>query len=218
MSLNCVMLTPDAKGFVPLPGEKIFFSQDAVRMLLDCNENGYPGNSGGYWEAKGTVTLSNQRIVFMATPPTAQLQSLNIPTGSLKNWKLEQPWFGANYISGVLLPVPGGGLPKSGKLELKFTEGESNEIPQEYEPLPTYEGPSSAAAVQFPTPAPATPAVPITQQYPPPPPGMPAAPPTQQYPAPPGPMPSAVAPPMPSATSHPPYSDLPPTYEEARRS
>ncbi|KAG0190915.1 hypothetical protein DFQ28_001353 [Apophysomyces sp. BC1034] len=190
------MLSPDGQDSVPLPGEKVFFKQDGVRMVLDCNEK-------GHWEAKGIVILSNQRIVFIAASPTPQFQSLNVPTGNLKNWQLEQPWFGANYISGVLIHVPNGGLPKSGKLELRFTEGgaiefttiyrsllerigETNEVPQHYEPLPSYEGPSSGT--HFPAPS-------------------------VQYPPPPMPMPM----PMPSGTpQYPPPSDLPPTYEEAR--
>jgi hypothetical protein len=38
MSLNCVMLTQDGRSSVPLPQEKMFFSQDNVKLVLDCNE------------------------------------------------------------------------------------------------------------------------------------------------------------------------------------
>ncbi|KAI8331098.1 hypothetical protein EDC96DRAFT_555145 [Choanephora cucurbitarum] len=120
---------------IPLPQEKMFFTQSDVKLVLDCNENeaGYPGHAEGYFESnKGTVILSNQR-----------------------QWKLEQPWFGANYISGVVIPVPQGGLTRQSQLKLTFNEGgaiefttilrsllerigESNEVPREYEPLPAY--------------------------------------------------------------------------------
>ncbi|KAI9302100.1 hypothetical protein BJ944DRAFT_153481, partial [Cunninghamella echinulata] len=157
MSLNWVMLSQDGQSPVPLPQEKMFFTQDAVKLVLDCNENGYPGNTGGHWESKGTVHLSNQRIIFIAQHPTHEFQSLNIPILNLKQWKLEQPWFGANYIEGVVLPVPNGGL-KKGKVVLTFIEGgatefttilhnllerlsETNEIPSHYESLPSYAPP-----------------------------------------------------------------------------
>ncbi|KAL0080255.1 hypothetical protein J3Q64DRAFT_1759175 [Phycomyces blakesleeanus] len=163
MSLNWAMLGPNGQTPVLLPGEKVFTTQNAVKMVLDCNENGYPGNAGGYWEADGTVTLTNQRIVFAASSPSQTFQTLNVPVLMWKNWKLEQPWFGANYISGILLPVPGGGLSKNGKLSLTFREGgsiefttiyrsllerigETNQTPQHYEPLPAYEGPSGGAS------------------------------------------------------------------------
>ncbi|CAO3635402.1 unnamed protein product [Cunninghamella blakesleeana] len=156
MSINWVMLSQDGRSPVPLPQEKMFFSQESVKMVLDCNENsGYPGNTGGYWDRKGTVYLSNQRIIFIAKEPTQEFQSLNIPLLNLKQWKLEQPWFGANYIEGAVIPVPNGGLKTAGKLVLTFIDGgatefttifhsllerlaETNEMPSHYEALPTY--------------------------------------------------------------------------------
>lgn len=38
MSLNWVMLTQDGTAPVPLPQEKIFFTQSHVKMVLDCSE------------------------------------------------------------------------------------------------------------------------------------------------------------------------------------
>ncbi|KAI7901945.1 uncharacterized protein BX663DRAFT_512991 [Cokeromyces recurvatus] len=168
MSLNWVMLTQDGTAPVPLPQEKMFFTQKDVKLVLDCNDSvgGYPGNSEGYYESnKGTVILSNQRIIYLAQPSSThnslttmpQFKNLTIPILNFKSWKLEQPWFGANYISGTVIPVQGGGLTKNSQLKLTFTEGgaiefttilrsllermgEVNEIPREYEPLPAYEG------------------------------------------------------------------------------
>ncbi|KAF1798797.1 hypothetical protein V8B55DRAFT_1522407 [Mucor lusitanicus] len=164
MSINWVMLTQDGKSPVPLPQEKMFTTQPHVKMVLDCNDSagGYPGHSEGYFESsKGTVILSNQRIMYLAeTSNTPDFRNLNVPIRNFKNWKLEQPWFGANFVSGVVIPVQGGGLTKNSNLKLTFTEGgaiefttilrnllerigESNEIPREYEPLPAYQGESS---------------------------------------------------------------------------
>ncbi|GAA5816838.1 hypothetical protein MFLAVUS_010372 [Mucor flavus] len=165
MSVNWVMLTQDGRAPVPLPQEKMFFTQSHVKLVLDCNETagGYPGNSEGYYESSnGTVILSNQRIVYLAQETSAEFKNLNIPILNFKNWKLEQPWFGANFVSGVVLPVQGGGLTKAGNLKITFTEGgaiefttilrnllerigESNEIPREFEPLPAYQQPPPPA-------------------------------------------------------------------------
>ncbi|KAG1445158.1 hypothetical protein G6F46_012555 [Rhizopus delemar] len=145
------MLTQDGKSPVPLPQEKMFFTQSDVKLVLDCNE--------GYYESsRGTVILSNQRIIYLSSQPDSEFKNLNMPIMNFKRWKLEQPWFGANYISGVLLPVPGGGLMRNGQVKLTFSEGgaiefanilrnlmermgETDEIPREYEPLPEYQQP-----------------------------------------------------------------------------
>ncbi|KAI9487174.1 MAG: hypothetical protein EXX96DRAFT_552098 [Benjaminiella poitrasii] len=167
MSINWVMLTQDGTAPVPLPQEKTFFTQTDVKLVLDCNDSagGYPGNSEGYYESnKGTVILSNQRIIFLAQTSTCtpQFKNLTIPLLNFKSWKLEQPWFGANYVAGVVIPVQGGGLTRNSQLKLTFTEGgaieftnilrsllerigEVNEIPREYEPLPAYEGDSNSS-------------------------------------------------------------------------
>ncbi|KAI8085899.1 uncharacterized protein B0P05DRAFT_534163 [Gilbertella persicaria] len=166
MSINWVMLTQDGKAPVPLPQEKIFFTQKDVKLILDCNETeaGYPGHSEGYFESnKGTVILSNQRIMYLVEHPNSEFKNLNVPIMNFKNWKLEQPWFGANYIAGVVLPVQNGGLTKNSQLKLTFSEGgaiefttilrsllermgESNDIPAEYEPLPTYQPDQSSSS------------------------------------------------------------------------
>ncbi|KAG2190338.1 hypothetical protein INT46_006673 [Mucor plumbeus] len=115
-------------------------------------------NRGYFESSKGTVILSNQRVIYLAETSNApDFKNLNIPIRNFKNWKLEQPWFGANFVSGVVIPVQGGGLTRNSNLKITFTEGgaiefttilrnllerigESNEIPREYEPLPAYQG------------------------------------------------------------------------------
>lgn len=39
------------------------------------------------------------------TSSTPDFRNLNVPIRNFKNWKLEQPWFGANFVSGVVIPV-----------------------------------------------------------------------------------------------------------------
>ncbi|KAG2174905.1 hypothetical protein INT43_005967 [Umbelopsis isabellina] len=124
MSINWTMVAQDGLSPVPLPAEKIFFKQSSIKFELDCNANGYPGNSGGAWQdANGTVFLSNQRIIYLPQRPTDTLKSFHVPLQSMKNCRYEQPWFAANYISGQVLPVPGGGLSQPGQVKLTFKEG-----------------------------------------------------------------------------------------------
>jgi hypothetical protein len=43
--------------------------------------------------------------MYLAEPPTPHFKNLNVPVLNFKSWKLEQPWFGANYVSGIVIPV-----------------------------------------------------------------------------------------------------------------
>jgi hypothetical protein len=38
MSLNWVMMTQDGTAPVPLPQEKMFYTQPSVKMTFECNE------------------------------------------------------------------------------------------------------------------------------------------------------------------------------------
>ncbi|KAI9315894.1 hypothetical protein BX666DRAFT_1859698 [Dichotomocladium elegans] len=149
MSLNWAMLIPGQNEPVLLPGEhQHLFRQDAVKARLDC------GGPSAQWDAKGKLYVSNQRIVFVADGENSKFQSLNIPLRSLRNWKLQQPWFAANYVTADLVPTPGGGLPCIGTLNLTFTEGGAIEFTTIYrrlldnisadltEALPAYEPPA----------------------------------------------------------------------------
>ncbi|KAI9279026.1 hypothetical protein BC943DRAFT_284343 [Umbelopsis sp. AD052] len=168
MSINWTMIAPDGRTPVPLPREKIFFKQSSTNFELDCSGSGYPGTSGGAWhDANGTVFLSNQRVIYLPDRPSQQLKSFHVPLLSLKSCKYEQPWFAANYISGHVLPVAGGGLSQPGQLKLIFKEGggfefysifrelleridETNEVPQHLEALPTYTASGSVAPGEMP--------------------------------------------------------------------
>ncbi|CAG8635818.1 102_t:CDS:2 [Racocetra persica] len=155
MALNWVMIASDGKSPVPLPGEKILFSQEKVSLLLDLG-GGYPGNPANY-KADGNIFITNQRVIFISRPTLPNFQSLSIPLLHLKEGKLQQPWFGANYYEACLIPVQNGGLPSPGQMKITFKEGggydfsscyteliqrlnesESYVLIEHTEPLPTY--------------------------------------------------------------------------------
>jgi len=94
-------------------------------------------------------------VVYVPQQSTEHLKSFHVPLLCLKSCRYEQPWFAANYITGHVLPVAGGGLSRPGGLKLTFKEGggfefysifsellaridETNQTPQHLEPLPTY--------------------------------------------------------------------------------
>lgn len=93
------------------------------------------------WDAKGTVYVTNQRVVFLRIPPLPQpaeqaeasqhLRSLNVPLTHLVDSRYLIPIFGAPYYEASVLPVPGGNLPESrqggpaskGLCKIWFNEG-----------------------------------------------------------------------------------------------
>lgn len=93
------------------------------------------------WDAKGTVYVTNQRVVFLRIPPLPQpaeqsvasqhLRSLNVPLTHLVDSRYLIPIFGAPYYEASVLPVPGGNLPEGrpggpaskGLCKIWFNEG-----------------------------------------------------------------------------------------------
>ncbi|CAG8488420.1 11064_t:CDS:2 [Scutellospora calospora] len=127
MALNWVMIASDGKSPVPLPGEKILFRQEKVNFLLEIGGpyyliSGYPGNPGDF-KAEGNIFITNQRVIFISRPSLPDFKSLSIPLLNLREGKLQQPWFGANYYQANLMPVQNGGLPSPGQMKITFKEG-----------------------------------------------------------------------------------------------
>ncbi|KAL9042492.1 MAG: hypothetical protein Q9180_000565 [Flavoplaca navasiana] len=138
MALNWVMLNPQ-RQFVPLPGERILLTSPSRTTLSLQTPNSYPGkeplniNSSG-----GTAYITSQRIVYLPTSPTPQLQSFSAPILNLQDTHTESPFFGANSWTGVLKPVVGGGIPPHHayiKLSMTFKEGGAFDFATTYERL-----------------------------------------------------------------------------------
>ncbi|KAG2215941.1 hypothetical protein INT45_012325 [Circinella minor] len=126
MSVNWAMLSSEQGDPILLAGEKgRLYTQDKIKVVLNDQTSN--------WEVKGRIWVSNQRIVVISE--SGSFRTLNIPLTSLRNFKLEQPWFSANYVSGTIIPTPGGGLQRTSTLTLTFTEGGAIEFTNIYRNL-----------------------------------------------------------------------------------
>ncbi|KAI8595069.1 hypothetical protein EDD21DRAFT_392149 [Dissophora ornata] len=228
MSINWVMLAPDGKDIVPLENETVFFREQGVRLELDSSNGGYPGAGSLYSSKKGTLMLTNQRVIYLCAAPTAFFSSASLPINNIQDGKLVQSWFSAPTFKAVITPVPGGGLSQAARLAITFSSGNIHDfdvqyrslrersheldgaIPQHLEELPVYfqSSPTTTATVPGPGPTATTSAAIPQSQAPlyPPPPHVPPPTDTSNLPPP---------PPQPQQAAAEPF-DLPPSYDAAR--
>ncbi|TPX63983.1 hypothetical protein SpCBS45565_g06225 [Spizellomyces sp. 'palustris'] len=121
MSLNGAQLDAENKPIL-VSGEKIFLNQDGVRLEYESG-NGYPGQGNNFYSQKGTLFLTNRRVIYVARPHMDFFRNLNVPLTNLRNGKLIQPWFDANRYEATVEPVPNGGLNLVGQVKFTFKEG-----------------------------------------------------------------------------------------------
>lgn len=81
------------------------------------------------WSAKGSVFISNMRVVFIAKnqDSSSPIHAFDLPLLYIRNDKFNQPIFGCNHLAGECWPVsptggPGGSLPPF-KWKLNFLSG-----------------------------------------------------------------------------------------------
>jgi hypothetical protein len=87
---------------VPFTGEMFVLSRDGVEFEVDK----IPGGAhGGHIKAKGTIYLSNIRMVFVANTPVGNFVAFDIPLLYAHGEKFNQPIFHCNNISGNVEPV-----------------------------------------------------------------------------------------------------------------
>jgi len=122
-----VMVSPTQEGFVKLPNEKVLYTSPPRTTLALSTPNSFPGAQP--WSVKsdgGIVYVTNQRIVYLPTTPTPELQNFSCPILNLQDTYVRAPFFGANYWTAVVRPVAGGGIPPSHpyvELRMTFREG-----------------------------------------------------------------------------------------------
>jgi hypothetical protein len=86
---------------VPFLNEMFVLARDGVEFEIDK----VPGNHGGHVKAKGTIYLSNIRMVFVASKPVGEFVAFDMPLLFVHGEKFNQPIFFCNNIAGQVEPV-----------------------------------------------------------------------------------------------------------------
>lgn len=86
---------------VPFVNEMFVLARDGVEFEIDK----IPGTQGGTVKAKGTIYLSNIRMVFVAKKPIGNLFAFDLPLLFVHDENFNQPIFYCNNISGRVEPV-----------------------------------------------------------------------------------------------------------------
>ncbi|KAK9098452.1 hypothetical protein Syun_025497 [Stephania yunnanensis] len=86
---------------VPFVNEMFVLARDGVEFEIDK----IPWSSSGSVKAKGTIYLSNIRMVFVAAKPIGSFTSFDMPLLFVHREKFNQPIFFCNNISGQVEPV-----------------------------------------------------------------------------------------------------------------
>ncbi|XP_057773935.1 uncharacterized protein LOC130993176 isoform X1 [Salvia miltiorrhiza] len=86
---------------VPFINEMFVLARDGVEFEIDK----IPGTQGGTVKAKGTIYLSNIRMVFVAKKPVGNLFAFDMPLLHVHDEKFHQPIFYCNNIAGRVEPV-----------------------------------------------------------------------------------------------------------------
>jgi hypothetical protein len=117
MSVNTAN-TPDGRGVLIYNGEMILIYTKEVHLSFD-------GNSNPLFKGKkhGNLYLTSHRIIFINTTGNDPLRSFSMPFHSMKNVQLQQPIFGANYLSGSAFGQSNGGFTGEVQWKLTFNKG-----------------------------------------------------------------------------------------------
>ncbi|RWR73197.1 UPF0664 stress-induced protein C29B12.11c [Cinnamomum micranthum f. kanehirae] len=86
---------------VPFVNEMFVLAREGVEFEVDK----IPGANGGIVKAKGTIYLSNIRMVFVANKPVGGFVAFDMPLLYVHDEKFNQPIFHCNNISGLVEPV-----------------------------------------------------------------------------------------------------------------
>jgi hypothetical protein len=109
--------TPDGRGVLIYNGEIIYLYIRKVNLSFDNDT--HPDFKS---TKQGNLYLTSHRIIFINSG-TGNFRSISMPFNCLRNIKLEQPLFGANYLRGVLLAQPNGNWNGEANWKLTFNQG-----------------------------------------------------------------------------------------------
>jgi hypothetical protein len=108
---------------VPFVDEMFVLAREGVEFEVDK----IPGCDGGNLKAKGTIYLSNIRMVFVASKPVGNIIAFDMPLLYVHGEKFNQPIFYCNNVSGMVEPVVPEGqssaMYSTHKFKILFKEG-----------------------------------------------------------------------------------------------
>ncbi|KAK9934188.1 hypothetical protein M0R45_021340 [Rubus argutus] len=108
---------------VPFVNEMFVLARDGVEFEVDK----IPGSDGGRLKAKGTIYLSNIRMVFVSKKPDGHFAAFDMPLLYVHGEKFNQPVFFCNNIAGQVEPVvpenQHGALYSTHSFKILFKEG-----------------------------------------------------------------------------------------------
>ncbi|KAK7262733.1 hypothetical protein RJT34_30313 [Clitoria ternatea] len=88
---------------VPFVNEIFVLARDGVEF--DVDKIPASGDHGGHLKTKGTIYLSNIRMVFVAKSPVGSFIAFDMPLLYIHNEKFNQPIFHCNNLAGQVEPV-----------------------------------------------------------------------------------------------------------------
>ncbi|KAJ3156158.1 hypothetical protein HDU86_004126 [Geranomyces michiganensis] len=138
MSLNGAIVNQDGTP-VLVAGEKLFLNQPGVLMEYSSG-NGYPGQGNNFYSPRGSLHLTNRRVIYITEDQHAFCRNLSCPLPNLTGGTLAQPWFQANTYTATVRPVPNGGLSMEGTVKFSFKQGGGFEFSSMFMQLRSREG------------------------------------------------------------------------------
>ncbi|CAN8008334.1 unnamed protein product [Ixodes pacificus] len=118
MSLNTAHSSDGQGGVILFTGEFILIFYDGVTVKFEGSD---AQSFYGTW--KGRIYLTTHRMLFVNGSRKGKLQSFSFPFGQISNLGLEQPIFGANYITGKVRSEPQGNWYGECNFSLSFGKG-----------------------------------------------------------------------------------------------
>lgn len=114
------------------PGGVLIFAGELILLYCDGVEVTFEGADAKKFQGstKGRIYLTTHRVVFVNKDGKEFLQSFSFPFLSISDLKLEQPFFGANYIQGKVTAEKDGNWTGKCTFKLKFTKGGAIEFGQ----------------------------------------------------------------------------------------
>ncbi|XP_077486666.1 WW domain-binding protein 2-like [Amblyomma americanum] len=114
------------------PGGVLVFTGELILLYCDGVQVTFEGADARKFQGttKGRIYLNTHRVVFVHKYGKDFLQSFSFPFLNISDLKLEQPFFGANYIQGKVTSEKNGNWTGKCTFKLKFMKGGAIEFGQ----------------------------------------------------------------------------------------